>query len=399
MNTISAQMDAQIRARADKLRSFYHQSDVFKKWLGYHRVRKQKLSFMRSYVENPHGASTSRLRRAYAEADILYGMTPVINDGELISGLPNHDRLTPEELKEYHELERMMKAAPDTGGLTLGHMALDYEKLLRVGISGLLDEVRERRAGLDIVGNAMEDLPKDEFYEGCEIELTALCDLADRYADYAASLAEKETDPVRKEELRTTAENFRVVPRYPAKTFHQALQCIHFYNMSLWELYYFGRVDRYLEPYYTADLKAGRITYEKAVELYTCFMLLPEAYVLPNVAIDAMLGGRDRAGNLVENDVTYAALDAIHYAHTANGKVTLAISKDTSEKLLRRAIQCNAAGLTQPALFNDDLIIEAFVRRGVSLEDARDYCNTGCAEVTPCGHSGCYVVEIGRAHV
>ena len=260
MNTISAQMDAQIRARADKLRSFYHQSDVFKKWLGYHRVRKQKLSFMRSYVENPHGASTSRLRRAYAEADILYGMTPVINDGELISGLPNHDRLTPEEMKEYHELERMMKAAPDTGGLTLGHMALDYEKLLRVGISGLLDEVRERRAGLDIVGNAMEDLPKDEFYEGCEIELTALCDLADRYADYAASLAEKETDPVRKEELRTTAENFRVVPRYPAKTFHQALQCIHFYNMSLWELYYFGRVDRYLEPYYTADLKAGRIT-------------------------------------------------------------------------------------------------------------------------------------------
>ena len=155
MNTISAQMDAQIRARADKLRSFYHQSDVFKKWLGYHRVRKQKLSFMRSYVENPHGASTSRLRRAYAEADILYGMTPVINDGELISGLPNHDRLTPEEMKEYHELERMMKAAPDTGGLTLGHMALDYEKLLRVGISGLLDEVRERRAGLDIVGNAM----------------------------------------------------------------------------------------------------------------------------------------------------------------------------------------------------------------------------------------------------
>ena len=41
MNTISAQMDAQIRARADKLRSFYHQSDVFKKWLGYHRGRKQ----------------------------------------------------------------------------------------------------------------------------------------------------------------------------------------------------------------------------------------------------------------------------------------------------------------------------------------------------------------------
>ncbi len=385
-------MDSQIKERADKLRSLYHQSDVFTRWLGYKRVRKQKISFMRSYIENPHNAYSSHLRRAYAEADVLYGMTPVINGGELISGLPNHERLTPEELKEYRELEKMMKAAPDTGGLTLGHMALDYEKLLHVGVEGLLSEIRERRSKLDIIGNAKEDLEKDEFYECCEAELTALCDLGDRYAVYAQELADKEEDPKRKAELQTTADNFRVVPRHPAKTFHQALQCIHFYNMSLWELYYFGRVDRYLYPYYERDVKAGILTYEKAVELYTCFMLLPEAYVLPNVALDAMLGGRDKEGDPVENDVTYAALDAIAYAHTANGKVTLAISKDSSEKLLRRAIQCNAAGLTQPALFNDDLITEAFVRRGVKLPDARDYCNTGCAEVTPCGHSGCYVV-------
>ncbi|MDY5941085.1 MAG: pyruvate formate lyase family protein [Eubacteriales bacterium] len=386
----SSEIEAKIFERTDALRTAYHKTDVFKKWLGYHRVRRQKLSFMRSYANNPHNAYTTRLRRAYAEADILLEMQPVINDHELIVGLPDHTPLTAQEQAEYDELEKVMRAASDTTGLTRGHMALDYEKLIKVGVNGLIKEVTERRAALDI--NEPENLPKDEFYEGCLVELNALNDLAKRYGAYAADLAEKTEDPKRAEELRAIAENFKVVPMEPAQTFWQGLQCIHFFNFNLWELYYFGRVDRFLEPLYTADIKAGRLTYEKAVELYACFMLLPEAYLLPNVACDAMLGGRDHEGNQVENEVTYVCLDAIRFAHSANGKVTLAINKDTSEKLLRRAIQTNAAGLTQPALFNDDLIIDSFVHYGVPAEIARDYCNTGCAEVTPCGHSGCYVV-------
>ncbi len=388
--TIRKEAEAAIIARTDKLRDTYHQTDVFKKWLGYHRVRRQMLNYMRSYVKNERGAYTSRLRRAYAEADILYNMAPVVNDGELIVGLPDHSPLTPEETAEYQELEKIMKAAPDTGRLTSGHMALDFEKLVKVGVSGLLKEVQERRAALDL--NVPENLTKEEFYDGCEEELKGLLDLAHRYQAHVAELAEKEENAERKAELEQIAENLKVVPEFPAQTFYQGLQTIHFYIFSLWELYYFGRVDRYLYPLYKADLEAGRITYEKAVELYACFMLLPEAYILPNVAFDAMLGGRDREGNLVENDVTYICLDAIRFAHSANGKVTLAVCKDTSEKLLRRAIQTNAAGLTQPALFNDDLIIESFLSYGVAIEDARDYCNTGCAEVTPCGASGCYVV-------
>jgi len=393
MNTnmnIPSEVHEAIIERTDKLRNMYHQTDVFKKWLGYKRVRRQKLDYMRAYVENPHKAYTARLRRAYAEAAILEKMAPVINDYELISGLPDHSPLTQEEAAEYAELEKIMSVAPETTGLTRGHMALDYEKLLAVGVMGLLEEVREKRAALDL--NVPENLPKDEFYEGCEAELEALCVLADKYQAHATELAEKATDPVRKAELLTMAENFKQVPKYPAKTFHQGLQSIHFYNFTLWELYYFGRVDRFLAPLYEADLAAGRITYAKAVELYACFMLLPEAYILPNVAVDAMLGGRAPDGTLVENEVTYVCLDAIRYARSANGKVTLAISKDTSESLLRKAIQLNAEGFTQPALFNDDLITEAFIRIGFTPEDARDYCNTGCAEVTPVGKSGFYVV-------
>ena len=389
----SKEVENAIYARTNKLREAYHQTDVFKEGLGRpnnSRVRRQRLSYMRSYLANERKAYTVRLRRAYAEADILLNMQPVFYEGELISGMPDHGRLTPEEQVEYDELEKRMSAAPETTTLTRGHMALDYEKLIKVGVNGLIKEVEERRAALDL--NVPENLSKDEFYEGCLAELNALCVLAKRYSEAALKLAEETENPQWAEELRVTAENFKVVPMEPARTFHQGLQCIHFYTCTLWELYYYGRVDRYLEPLYTADIAAGRLTYEKAVELYACFMLLPEAYIEPNVAFDAMLGGRDREGNPVENEVTYACLDAIRFAKSANGKVTLAIHKETSDELLRKAIQCNAGGFAQPALFNDDLIIASFQKYGVAIEDARDYCNTGCAEVTPCGRSGCYVV-------
>ncbi|MBQ6679620.1 MAG: hypothetical protein IJM76_06315, partial [Lachnospiraceae bacterium] len=181
------EIEKRITERTDLLRKQYHQTDVFKYRLGSpnnSKVRRAKLSFMRSYVNNPHNAYTVRLRRAYAEADVLAEMQPVINDGELIVGLPDHGKLTPEEQREYDEYEKMMRAAPSTTTETRGHMSLDFEKLVNVGVNGLLKEVRERKALLDL--SRPENLSKDEFYEGCIAELTALAGLAERYCAYAA---------------------------------------------------------------------------------------------------------------------------------------------------------------------------------------------------------------------
>ena len=65
MNTISAQMDAQIRARADKLRSFYHQSDVFKKWLSPRPQAEAQLHALirRESARRKHVAAQTRLCR------------------------------------------------------------------------------------------------------------------------------------------------------------------------------------------------------------------------------------------------------------------------------------------------------------------------------------------------
>ena len=370
------------------MHNFYREEPVFARRVGYTRVMRQKLSFMRAYI-NDKRPYTARLRRAYAEAAILKEMAPIIHDDELIVGLPDFSPLTEEEQREYDELSIAMRGVHDTTLLTLGHMALDYPKLLRLGVNGLIDEIKEKMTSLDL--NEPSHLQKYEFYEGCLIELDALLVLQKKYAAHALALSKNSTGQ-RKAELEKLHEVLLRVPAEPARTFYEALECIHFFNFNLWELYYFGRVDQYLYPFYRADLEAKRITYDEAVELFACFLLMPEAYILPNASLDSFVGGRDADGNSVENEVTHIALDAVEYARSGNGKIAMAIHRGTSEELLRKAIRLNGMGICQPALFNDDLVTEGLIKAGIAPQDARLYANTGCVEMTPIGKSGIYPV-------
>ncbi len=376
--------------RINYLRAFYKKGPVFTEWVGFTRARRQRLNYMRALSKNGHLYSY-KLRKSYADAYLFDNMEPVINDKELIVGLPDNSPLSEEEQKEYNELEKAMRMfAPRGTDICAAHMALDYEKLVKIGIKGLLSEVRCRLAALDL--NIPGEVDKAEFYECCTVELEALVRLQHRYAEKARELA-KDADARRREELLTIAEIMDKVPECPASTFREGLQSIHFFNVMGWDLYYFGRVDRYLIDLYREDVKAGRITYEDATELYACFLLLPEAYILPNVALDAMVGGTLENGETVENEVTHIAIDAIEYARSANGKVSLAVTKDMSDELIKKAIRLNAIGCAQPALFNDRIIIEGYIRAGIPNCDAHNYCNTGCVEVTPVGKSGIHVVS------
>ena len=191
-------------ARVRRIKEFYMEEPVFKHHVGYIRVMRQRLNFMRAYVNSigtewigaavtPYNKAllesrpyTARLRLAYAEAAILNNMEPMIHDDELLVGRPDYTPLTEEETAEYKQLEIAMRGAPNTTYLTLGHMSLDYPKLLRVGINGLIAEVKTRMNALDL--NIPDNLSKYEFYEGCLMELESEITLQKKYA---AKLKEK----------------------------------------------------------------------------------------------------------------------------------------------------------------------------------------------------------------
>lgn len=354
-----------ITSRVSALRDTYLNGEMAKYKLSYSRARRMKLLYFRGWKRHPEITSPI-LRRAYADAYLLEQMTPVIKDGELIVGQPD---FTPLTKLEENELKQPCDI-PATPGRH-DHMALDFEKLLRLGVQGLIAEIEEKQRQMDTV-----------FYTGALLELRALLSLAEHYVAEARARG-----------MDDIADILSRVPANPASTFREALQSIHFYSFALWGLYQMGRPDRYLYPYYIHDIEAGILTAEEAQELIDCFCLLYTTYITSSSSVGFMIGGVDRDGTPVENELTWMFLRSIGHTRTADPSIGLCVTPHTSEELLQAAASLIADGCTHPAFYNDPLIIDALCANGCLLSDARDYIHSCCVEITPAAKSAIWTVS------
>ncbi len=285
----------------------------------------------------------------------------------------------------------------------IGHFVMDYEKLLRVGFGGLTEEARENLAKLERE-NADGKLhdgeyeKKKDFYEAMILELEAASHYVRRFVPLALEKSIKERDPQRKTELLQIAENCRQIAKGPANTMWQAIQLWHFATTitlieSNGHSVSYGRMDQWLYPYYERDMENHEISKDFAQELLEC------AYVKmgnPSKLKDRMtvrvrngrgwggesltIGGVDRDGNDATNDLTYMMLEASVHTRMMNPWVCVRMHKDTPRELRVKAVECIRAGYGHPKLFNDEAAIAAMRRKGMSLEEARDYEVVGCVE-------------------
>ena len=337
---------------------------------------------------NAAAQPTTRLRRAAAQAYRMDHMGVVINDHELIVGCPDFSELSPDEQKRFDDVSEVARKCIPRGRGPYDHMAMDYEKLITVGVNGLVSEVRQRRKALSL--QLPENIAKDEFYCGCLLELDALLRLAQRYVDRARALA-KDAAPERARELIEIAEILEHVPAQPARNFREALQSIHFYTFMLWGDYQMGRPDQYLIDLYRADIAAGRLTPESALELIDCFCLLYSAYHPKGSAVGFMVGGRDPAGNAVSNELTYLFIRSIAHTRMAYPGIGLCMHDETPNDLMDMAVDMLSEGRSHPAIFNDDAVTRGLMDVGMPERDAHCYVHSSCVEITPCGQSGCWV--------
>ena len=336
------------------------------------------------------------VRRARVTAAILTGLTPIIDDGELLAGKFCRRALTPDETAE---LASFKSAAEPAMAPVLGqraHMAIDIEKLLRLGIRELQRSIEGYRARLDPA--RPEDLEQDAFYRACLIALDGVCVYAQRYAELAAGLASAEPDPTRRAELENLAAVCRRVPEYPARTFHEAVQAVHFVTFCLCAgqrmlLFQLGRPDRYLLPFYRRDLAAGRLTPADAQELIDCLGIMLSEYTPRGLAVGWMLGGRDASGMDVCNELTALFLDSIDHVRLSYPAVGLCWTPDTPRPIMAQVSRLLAAGLTHPALFNDDVITAGLMEAGLPPAEACLYQHSTCVEITPIASSNVYVAS------
>ncbi|NLG48515.1 MAG: hypothetical protein GX552_00210 [Chloroflexi bacterium] len=336
------------------------------------------------------------IRRGRATADVLRGLTPEIGPDELLVARYSSRSLTEQEQAELEHWRKDASRAANAVHGQRAHMAIDYEKLLRLGLRGIREQIANYRQNLDLT--VPQDMEKDAFYRACLIALDGLRDFSYHYADHAEKLARTTSDPARQAELQEIAAICRRVPEEPARTFHEALQCIHLVTFALCAgqlmlLFQLGRPDRYLLPYYERDLAAGRLTRAQAQELIDCLCLMLSAYTPRGLAVGFMIGGRDGSGRDISNELTRLFLESIPHTRLSYPGIGLCWNEETPPDITQRACELLAEGLTHPALFNDDVISRGMANAGLPPAEACLYQHSTCVEITPVASSNVYVAS------
>lgn len=276
----------------------------------------------------------------------------------------------------------------------------DYEKILRLGLRGILDEIRQRRERLDrqyLEGaiNGIEFVAGRDTLESMAIALEAAIGWARRYAKLAREMARGVRDPERSRELEEIASICERVPEHPARTFQEALQAYWFIHLivNFIELPQVGsgiRFDVVMNPYFEADLKAGRLDRAAAQELVeflivkfqeTGFLHAPIWSGFGGGALGFQtitIGGTDGDGNDVTNEMSYIVLDATKTVRAIVPPLALRWHDGIPRRLVDKAIEVLASGMPQPAIFNDKVNVLRLTGLGCPLEDARNYSINNC---------------------
>lgn len=349
-----------------------------------------RLLFDRSWLKHQY-ASSKILRRALAKADMLAQSTLVIEEGALVVGKPCFRELGPQERQELELYIQYTEPAMDPHWGQDAHMAVDYEKLLQKGLNGIRQEVCGYLEALDLSEPA--NLEKKEFYKACLVALDGLAQYALRYSQYAAQLAGQCKEPARQAELREISRILQKVPMEPAGHFTEAVQSIHFVTFCLEGLYQLGRPDRYLLPYYLADREEGILTEEEAQQWIDCLCLMYDEYVPSGLASGFMICGRDKNGKDVTNPLSYLFLDSIDHVRLSYPGIGVCWNPDTPEDILEKSCLLLSKGYSHPPIFNDDVIIRGLTHYGVPYEEACEYVQSTCVEITPCRSSTIWVAS------
>ena len=267
----------------------------------------------------------------------------------------------------------------------VGHSVVNYERIVKDGFEGVIRDCQAQLAKLD--RSNPEDIKKEQFYKALIITYQAAINFAHRYAKKAEELAAKEANPQRRAELLRIAENCAHGPQYGARNFYEAVQtfwlvhCIIRIESNGYS-YSPGPFDRYMYPFYKNDTT---ITEEFAQEVLDCLYVKfnDSATCRDNITAQAFagygmfemvaLGGMDEQGRDLTNPVSYLCLNAAAHVRMPMPSVGVRISNQTPEEFLYRVCEVVRLGFGQPAIFNDEVIIQALMNRGMPLEVARIY--------------------------
>lgn len=282
----------------------------------------------------------------------------------------------------------------------VGHVTVQYEKVLAIGYRGIKAEAK---AELDRLSLADGDYAKrSRFLDAVMVSCDAAVTYAKRYAKLALEEAEKCQDMTRKKELVQIAQNCANVPENGAKSFYEACQSFWFVQQLLQiessgHSISPGRFDQYMYPYYKADRDAGKLTREFTQELMDCIWVKlndlnkcrdaasAEGFAGYSLFQNLIAGGQNAEGIDVTNDLSFMSIQSSMHVFLPQPSFSVRVWNGSPHEFLVKAAELTRTGIGLPAYYNDEVVIPSLVSRGLTLQDAREYNIIGCVEPQKAG--------------
>ena len=282
----------------------------------------------------------------------------------------------------------------------IGHVCVDYGKVMRIGYRGIIKEAETALEKLEISDG--DYVPRSNFLNAVIESCEAVIGYARRYSALAKEMAARETNPERRRELEIISKNCARVPEFPATSFYEACQTFWFIQLLLQvessgHSISPGRFDCYMYPYFKKDIEEGRITYESAQELLDCIWVKfndinkvrdaasADGFAGYGMFQNLIVGGQNIHGMDSTNDLSYMCIEAAMHVPLPQPSISIRVWNGSPEPLLIKAAALTRLGTGLPAYYNDEIIIPSIMARGLTLEDARDYCIIGCVEPQKAG--------------
>ena len=240
------------------------------------------------------------------------------------------------------------------------HACPDWNAVFELGFTGLRDRAVQCRAAK--AGSLTEK--QAVFYDAAILSYDAILRFLNRV--HRASLAF---------DVPEYSAALEQLIHHPPRTAYQAmLMTILYTNFA--EIGYekvrtLGLLDVMYDPYYQADLAAGRCTEAQMTDMIRYFFLHWNA---------ARRGAQQPFGLGAANDVTYLMLAVYEELNIINPKLQMRCARDIPDRLLRRVAELIRKGSSSIVLMNDEAVYAGYNLLGIPREDSRGYLPQGCYE-------------------
>ena len=276
--------------------------------------------------------------------------------------------------------EFYIKAIDNLSTYEWQHATADYKKVLEKGLSGIIEEIEDSM-------KVHPDEKEQEFLRGLRTLANTLIKWAHKCADRVNALKETVENPQYRKNLEKLSEALKNVPEKKPSSFYEAVLSIFVCFSANRDSV--GTLDRYLAPFYEADMKAGTLTRDEAKEyLQELFLSIQAMTKIENKAFTRggeshfCIGGYLPDGSDGFSETSKLIVESLMELPIFCPQITLRWTKKTPREVLRYMMDCERNDPYKRIAFtNDEKRIKCYTEVcGFPYERAVSYTMVGCNE-------------------